>query len=797
MLEFWPFQSGHSFGGVPEFLTITKVKAEGFQISTIAEQPAPPRQRRRPRSQQETGWLILGLMALLPLLALLLGSTTSRPLLLWIERIFVTLLFSVYMLRAIRNRETLKIDGFWLVLAGGLVFGLLQILPLPPGLIQLLSPATDSLYHETLDGLGLYGQGQWRTLSLDVAETAFAVGGFAALLMLYFLAANLLAHGRAFRQLIMLIAGTGFGLAMIGFINKVLGLDSILGLHHFPSPPRFLFSTFINPNHFAGLLGLCFPLQIGMMLNSRQRQARLLWGVSALITATALILTLSRGGILATVAGSCLFGLLLLRQRTLKMNKTALLLLQALAIVIALLSLWLASPELTTEWQTLEADPQSLGVDKLQLWQDSLQMAESVPLTGVGAEAFKVTYPIYKTHFADRSFKYPENILLQLWTEQGFLLGSLVFLTVLFALGLLAKSSHAKPLDIAAIVALVSVSLHNMVDFSLTTFAVSAPYMLLFGAVMSRRNARRSRRFLRSFKLPHTALTGLAILLALLVVLGGGYGIYAKLPLCQKRLQTVAYDPQQSEQQFEAAMLSAIDRHPADYYLRVLASAHYPTSSYSAFPDKLLHLQKAQRLNPSDPMIELLIARAYAGVRMHKQAIAAYSEACRKTASKHPLNEIWKEMLGMKIQHGQLAATIADIPARMLELAEFLIAQGKPELAKQTIEGWLKQSPKASAEELYDAGRLLLEINDPQTAEDMIKRLQKNFPDSLYASALLGETLYREKKLFAGDPTIKSCNSILQNDQAQAAAAIFGWPGRIWRLTRSHLQVKPPIPFTN
>ncbi len=688
---------------------------------------------------------MLALMALLPLLALLLGSTTSRPLLLWIERIFVTLLFSFYMLHALRNRETLKIDGFWLVLAGGLVFSLLQILPLPSGLIQLLSPMTDSFYHETLDSLGLYGQGQWRTLSLDVAETAFAIGGFATLLMLYFLAANLFAHGRAFQRLIVIIASTGFGLAMIGFINKVLGLDSILGLYHFPSPPRFLFSTFINPNHFAGFLGLCFPLQIGLILSSRQRQTRLLWGVIALITATALVLTLSRGGILATVVGSCLFGLLLLRQQTRKMNKTALLLLQALAIVIALLSLWLASPELTTEWQTLEADPESLGVDKLQLWQDSLQMAGSVPLTGVGAEAFKVTYPIFKTHFADRSFKYPENILLQLWTEQGFVLGSLIFLTVLFALLLLAKSSHAKQLDIAAIVALTSVSLHNMVDFSLTTFAVSAPYMLLFGAVMSRRNARRSRRFLRAFKLPQAALAGLTILLALMVLLGGGYGIYAKLPLCQERLQTVAYDSQQSEQQFQATMLTAIDRHPADYYLRVLASAYYPTSSYSAFPDKLLHLQKAQRLNPSDPIVDLQIARAYAGVRMYTQAITAYSEACRKTVPKLPLDEIWKEMLSAGIQKDRLSTTVTAMPARTLELAEFLVKQGASNQAKQLIATWLKQSQKANAEELYNAGRLLLEINDSQAAEGMVKLLRKNFPDSLYAFALLGETLYREK----------------------------------------------------
>jgi len=151
------------------------------------------------------------------------------------------------MLRAIRNRETLKIDGFWLILSVGLLFCLLQILPLPPSLIQLLSPVTSSLYHETLDSLGLYGQGQWRALSLDVAETAFALGGYATLLILYFLAANLLAHGRSFKRLIALIASTGVGLAMIGFTNKALGLDSIFGLYHFPSPPRFLFSTLSIP----------------------------------------------------------------------------------------------------------------------------------------------------------------------------------------------------------------------------------------------------------------------------------------------------------------------------------------------------------------------------------------------------------------------------------------------------------------------------------------------------------------------------------------------------------------------
>ncbi len=701
------------------------------------------RRNRRTRDLVQPGRIEhiveIGLLALVVLLPLMLGTTTTRPWPMFAARLVITGLFTAYVVQLLFADVRLKTTGLFIVLLGGALFTLFQLMPLPQSLLASLSPEADRIFRISLESLGLYGQGQWRPLSLDPVETWLGVSGFFTLLMVYLLGGNLLAHDERMMRFLKTLAVMGFLLAMIGFVQKSLGLDKVFGLIPFAQEPPFFFASFVNPNNLAGFLGMCVPLQIGFALKSVNRQQRLVFLVLAIITSVGVFLSLSRGGIIAFIAGQALLAILMWRRKT---DRRKIVWVQAAVLAVLLLSAWLALHEITHEFAVLEDEAGSAVSAKPTLWEDTADLAHRYALTGIGAESFKVAYPIYKTTRHDRLFVYPENIVLQTLAESGLVVGGLVVLSIALAFILILRRRHLKRIEMATVCALFVIAIHNYVDFNLSTFAIAVPFMAMLGMLTLRITEREPSRWFKARALP----TGLLIVFTLVAVVtalvGEATWIRYRLPRDQARLHAAVYDATTPQAAFDERLQATLKRHPADFYLHLLASQRYPSGSYSALPLKLQHLRKAGELNPSDPLVDRYLGRALAQMDNRDSATNAYRTALQKTEAHIPLADLWSDMLRVGLRPEELIQTVTDNRERCVELARFLVQHNAYAPARRLLADHTDKDGNDREIEFL-IGKIDLDNGELQRAEQVADRLIRHFPKQHEGYQLRAEIFFR------------------------------------------------------
>ncbi len=190
----------------------------------------------------------------------------------------------------------------YLVLGLMAIFGaiLLQLLPIPSGLLRLLSPSAADLFQTSLGTLGLFPS--IRPLSLDPAATALEAAKAACCLMAA-AAAALLAQERRTRL----------------FIAKVLALSGgavfVLSVSHGAATVGSVIAStfpFKNPNHLAGFLTLTAWPALGLALGARGYR-RALWLATFVVSASGVLMSASRGGMASFFFGVAVFGILSVR----------------------------------------------------------------------------------------------------------------------------------------------------------------------------------------------------------------------------------------------------------------------------------------------------------------------------------------------------------------------------------------------------------------------------------------------------------------------------------------------------
>ncbi len=143
-------------------------------------------------------------------------------------------------------------------------FSVLQIVPLPAGLVRALSPHVYSLYGSLVRN-GIAAPSSWLTLSLSPSATlselvlilCYGIFGFLIL-------RTVRTRGRAELLVIAILASALFQ-SFYGMAEVFSGHEAILG-----RPKRYnigsVTGTYVNRNHLAGFLEMAFPLSLGYLL---------------------------------------------------------------------------------------------------------------------------------------------------------------------------------------------------------------------------------------------------------------------------------------------------------------------------------------------------------------------------------------------------------------------------------------------------------------------------------------------------------------------------------------------------
>lgn len=383
------------------------------------------------------------------------------------------------------------------LLALGLL-GLFQLLPLPSGLVRVLSPASLEVYSGAASVLSASGVSQAPAPRLSIApiETRL-VSLLAVSFAAAFLAAASLLATRARRRL---FAGVLLA-SMAGQAAWAVAAQQESGRVSGP---------FFNPDHFAGYLGVGLAVAFGglvvaLMGRPRQRgpvhsswlEQRLagaalgvvLWGFFA----SALALTHSRGGMLAAAATTLFLTGLALgarfhRDQSSRWAQRATLV-GGVALGFLFVVAALGSRPLL---RFLATDPRDLGSDtRVLVWTHALEAWKSYPVFGSGLgtfrEAFRVVQPRELTGVVEAA----HGDFLQLLVTAGVvgaLLGVVawVSLSLHHLRGALLRIRHEEgAFALAGLGALVSIALHGLVEFNLSVPATSVTLALVSGAAVA------------------------------------------------------------------------------------------------------------------------------------------------------------------------------------------------------------------------------------------------------------------------------------------------------------------------
>ena len=232
---------------------------------------------------------------------------------------------------------------------------------------------------------------------------------------LYYAIVNWTTTLQRFRLLLVGNLIAGISLALIAPLSVKWIVDKLTFL-----PPslyeRFsllLFDT-IHSNVMAGQLVILLPPALGLLLFSWQRLnwlERIVAGMAALFMSSVLLLTQSRGGLMAF--GASLLMLIVLRWRR------SWLLLPICAVIGAIA---VPSVGITAILDVLTSKVTFRGIDgRLELWSRALYMIQDFPFTGIGmglyTEIADVFYPFFLT--TSSAAPHAHNLFLQVAVDLG------------------------------------------------------------------------------------------------------------------------------------------------------------------------------------------------------------------------------------------------------------------------------------------------------------------------------------------------------------------------------------------
>ena len=319
-----------------------------------------------------------------------------------------------------------------------LLWLLAQSLPLPPALVQILSPQTAAVWQPVLD---LLPPDTRVPLSLNPQATLTEGLRLGSYVLAYILAVQLLCSGRRLAVFLSSVAGLTLFIAIATMLQRAFAPESLFWLRPVRSGLGS-FGPWVYRNHYAGFMVMTSPLLLAACLlrwperdgeeeTLRQRLLRffsgsglhLLFGFGAAVAVASVFLSQSRGGILSLTVSLLVF-VLLMRERRL--------ILPLLAVLLA--GVWFNWDGLLLRFQYAVDPSGGLRDDRLLIWKDTFRIIADFPLTGTGFGSFADVFPGYKTLADELFYDHAHNDFLELLAEGGaigFLLAACFVGTVL------------------------------------------------------------------------------------------------------------------------------------------------------------------------------------------------------------------------------------------------------------------------------------------------------------------------------------------------------------------------------
>jgi O-antigen ligase len=257
------------------------------------------------------------------------------------------------------------------------------------------------------------------------------------------------------------------------------------------------YGQFINQNHFAFLMEMGFGLTLGFILGGGVRRERVLIHFAALLAIwTALVLSNSRGGLLAmlaqVMAAVFLFPIVVPASNTTDLKALRIItLLPVRALLLVLLisavvggTVWIGGDRLAGRFEPGNEGYDSAAVSRKEIWRATWEMSKAHPIAGVGLGGYWIAIPGYHNAPGTLVPQEAHNDYLELLASGG-LIGVAIgiwFCALLFKramTSLRSSNRFRRAASFGAVLGIVGVGVHSLFDFGLHMIVNAAIFIAL------------------------------------------------------------------------------------------------------------------------------------------------------------------------------------------------------------------------------------------------------------------------------------------------------------------------------
>lgn len=357
---------------------------------------------------------------------------------------------------------------------------LLQILPLPVSLAPLLG-ARDSVF------LGR----SYFTLSFAPYQTVSHL----LLLVTYGTAFGLTLmisrNAAARRRFLYVLLALGVFEALYGLVQYLTGWQQI-----FTYVKKYYLEdatgTYVNHNHFAGLLEMILPFALAFgiarlhavrraTLDSPVRWRAILCAAElapfifmaalCVIILTALVFSRSRMGLISAVVS--LATVLACSTPRFSSYKLRPILLTSLGLVVTGIVFWIGSAPVVSHFEELGSEYGQPRDNRFSIWTDTLRLIHQHPLLGTGLGTFSVAYPSVQTAFLTYRVDHAHCDYLEIASDVGVIGAALLFGSIVWVFvqvvrsGTRAEAHDDYVVQIGCIGSITAILVHSLTDFNL------------------------------------------------------------------------------------------------------------------------------------------------------------------------------------------------------------------------------------------------------------------------------------------------------------------------------------------
>lgn len=690
-----------------------------------------------------------------------------------------------------------------------LAYILFQLVPLPPFMIEFLSPAAFSIQERAF---ALTDTHSWMTLSVNYKAGLSEFFRYGIYVLFYVLIVQLLKEKDTLQALVLVIAVFGGLLAFSSILQFYLTKDMALWFRYSPDN-SIVFGPYVNHNHYAGLMEMIFPIVLALFFFYRPRIAKtsfirgiaeilsqekanihILIGTSALLIMVSIFVSLSRGAMISLSISLVLFSFLLLRRKISRGNTIVII---GIVMLSTLAISWFGWDQILDRFAKLKNAQGIIYEARLDFWKDSKEIIKDFPLTGSGLGTFSHIYAPYKSLVDKNTLTHAHNDYIELLVEGGtigFFLAA-AFLIVLFRKTyktfVTRRDAFSIYLYMGSLTAMTSILIHSFTDFNLHIGANGLWFFFVAGLGVSAANTniRQQNTFTRlkpvtsSFKrqvfISVTALFAMgAIVYNASNILGlfyfnniKNFEMDVKTPVATlEKIDSVAklalkFDPLHSDSRYFTAntawFLKDIETAKANFQASIIMD---PLNSrylkrFGLFLAQQKNHDKAETAfalstlyTPTRPEYSFQYAGWLLSKKKKEEAIK-YLKKTLELDGKYA-DKVLTSMILSGLTYEEMARAIPDLPGPFLAFSEFLYTTGKREEAAQRYMAALdlieKQEP-VRAWQFYKIYRFFFRQNNIKNAMEVMNRAEKALPMNPDIKITLGDLYKRQGILYKAE----------------------------------------------